>query len=162
MEIVAKHLEIEALRRTLADEIDLFGRTAFNRYYYATFWIVRNAVAQIDSKWSEPSHGDLPDLLEGKFIKRFRAELKKAEALGTPTLKLKIRANASASSLAALMRSAYYLRVQADYKPDAHAIQDGGVIVLKDTKSSIAANWPRRAETLTADLLDVARQISLI
>jgi len=162
METVAKHLEAEALRRTPANETDLFGRTAFNRYYYATFWIVRNAVAQIDPKWSEPSHGDLPDLLEGKFIKRFRIELKKAEALGTPITKLKIRANSSASALASLMRNAYYLRIQADYKPDAHVIKDGAVILLNDTKSSIAAEWPRKAKTLTADLLNVAKQINLI
>lgn len=162
MEIVAKHLESEAIRRTLVSETDLFGRTAFNRYYYATFWIVRNAVAQIDSKWAELSHGDLPNFLQGAFLKRFRTELKKAEELGTSTQKLKIRATASASGLADLMRKAYYLRVQADYKPDAHAIQDGGVIVLNETKSSIAATWPRRAKTLTANLLDVAKQINLI
>lgn len=162
MEIVAKHLESEALSRTVASETDLFGRAAFNRYYYATFWIVRNAVAQIDPKWSEPSHGDLPNILEGPFLKRFRAEMKNAEALGTYTSKLKIRANSSASALAALMRTAYHIRVQADYKPNAHAIRHGSVIMLNETKSSIAADWPRKAQTLTANLLDVAKQINLI
>jgi hypothetical protein len=162
MEIVAKHLESEALNRNSPQETDVFGRTAFNRYYYATFWIVRNAIAKIDPKWNEPSHGDLPNLLEGAFINRFRKEIKKAGVLGGKVESLNARSNSSAANLASLMRHAYALRVQADYKFDAGVTKNGAVLVMKDTKTSEAANWPRRAEMLTSDLLNVAKQIGLI
>lgn len=162
MELVAKHLESEALSRKSPEEIDVFGRTAFNRYYYATFWIVRNAVAKIDPKWSEPTHSDLPNLLEGAFLKLFRKEIKKAGVLGVKVEILTARSNGSAGGLASLMRHAYALRVQADYKFDAGVTKEGAVLVLKETKTSEAANWPRKAETLTSDLLDVAKRIGLI
>jgi hypothetical protein len=163
MKIVAKYLIDEALRRSLETEIDLFGKSAFNRYYYATFWIVRDTIAQIDSKWSEPSHAEIPDLLTGRFIKRFRTAIKKADGLGMKkTSNLKVAANTAASELANLMRHAYLLRIQADYKIDAHACKQGDIIILQGTKSSEAAYWPEKAETLTASLLKVAKKIELI
>jgi len=161
LQIVGKHLEEEALRRSSADEVDLFGRSAFNRYYYATFWIVRATLGEIDPKWSSLSHSSVPDLLTGAVRKKLKKELEKAERLGLQGGSVRNRINLSTDGLATLMRHAYSKRVEADYGISTRVTKVNQTLYLGDEKISSAFHWPSRAKTLTEDLLNVSKQLGL-
>ena len=57
---------------------DAFGRSAFNRYYYASFLNVRDLVSTLDGRWARISHKGIPDLLRGAVTSMIADELKKA------------------------------------------------------------------------------------
>ena len=46
MKIVGEKLERWALEQKAVDEKDLFGRSAFNRYYYAVFLLTREMLGK--------------------------------------------------------------------------------------------------------------------
>jgi uncharacterized protein (UPF0332 family) len=160
LEIVGKYLEEEALRRSSADEIDLFGRSAFNRYYYATYWIVRSCLVEIDPTW-ELKHKSVPELLEGQVRKKLNNELKKAERLNIQGGKLRNRIYTSTAGLAQLMRHAYSKRVEADYTASSKVTKIDQTLYMGNEKSSSAFHWPSQAKTFTDDLLNVSKQLGL-
>ena len=63
MERVALELQRTAInRRGQIDDFDQFGRSAFNRYYYAVFLIVRDLMLEFNPRWSG-SHASIPGML---------------------------------------------------------------------------------------------------
>ena len=60
---VADHLS-KAARTTVGGEADAFGRSAFNRYYYAAFLSTRELLSMIERSWSGVPHSNIPALLE--------------------------------------------------------------------------------------------------
>lgn len=159
---VAEFLKDHALRVTNLDDADLFGRSAFNRYYYATFLIVRNTLATIDSKWAEPAHKVIPDILRSAVLKKFKSQLKKNLLPTAQGHELSIQTQAAASNLANLLDRAYQLRILADYHPEIRVTKDHSVLTLDKTKSSEAATWPREAQKYSGILLNVTRKLGLI
>ena len=85
MEVVALFLQKEAIKRVAKraapDECDLFGRSAYNRYYYATFLCVRNVLAKLDDSWAALPHKDYPALLKGTIKDKIRKCMKRANKL---------------------------------------------------------------------------------
>jgi hypothetical protein len=162
MRRVAKYLEEKSISCKESDEIDVFGRSAFSRYYYATFWVVRSTLGAIDPKWAEPAHSVIPDILRGAVKKKITVQLKAGLLPHSQSAELRARANGSVSSLASLLEKAYLLRVTADYKPELTAIKSGGIITFGEMKISEAANWPKLADTHTGNLLDVCRKLGII
>lgn len=161
LEIVGKHLEVEALRRSSFDEVDSFGRSAFNRYYYATFWIVRATLEAIDPKWSSLAHKSIPDLLKGSVRKKLNKELKKAKRLGLNDGKLQHDIYTSTEGLANLMQHAYGKRVEADYYPTGKVTKVNQTLYMGTEKCSSAYHWPSKAKTSADALLNVAKQLGL-
>lgn len=163
LELVGKHLEEEALRRSSADEVDVFGRSAFNRYYYATFWIVRATLGKFDQKWFSISHNSVPELLKGAVREKLNKELKKAERLGSGLQggKLRHQIYSSTEGLADLMQYAYSKRVEADYGTSTKVEKIHQTLYMGSEKSSSAFHWPSKAKTFTDDLLNVSKQLGL-
>jgi hypothetical protein len=60
MHQVAEHLSLQA-RAMTGNDADAFGRSAFNRYYYATYLSVRELLASLDSSWETQRHSAIPD-----------------------------------------------------------------------------------------------------
>jgi hypothetical protein len=160
VEIVAHHLQIQALSRASLGEKDLFGRSAFNRYYYATFLVVRAALTQIDPTWSRLPHGDYPSVLKGTVKGRIDAGRKQAQRSGdADAITLCQRANAATHELANLMSTAYASRVVADYRPEILiAFGAGGRFQLNAVDVNDAHQWPDRARIWTAEILAAWRQ----
>ena len=58
MKIVGEQLESWALDRKVETERDLFGRSAFNRYYYAVFLLTREMLGEFKASWKKTMHAN--------------------------------------------------------------------------------------------------------
>ncbi|MFP3541518.1 hypothetical protein, partial [Pseudomonas sp. SIMBA_044] len=56
---------------------NLYGRSAFNRYYYAAYLSVREMLQSGQPDYAGASHSDLPGLLEGAVLKRIKVEVRR-------------------------------------------------------------------------------------
>ena len=87
MEKVARHLLDEAMLRETSDEKDVFGRSVFNRYYYATFLNVKEGLSGLKKEWEgNLAHASIPEMLRGQIqseLKRGLAKAKRASASRT-------------------------------------------------------------------------------
>ena len=89
MELVGRHLEEQAERRaSMPVEFDLFGRSAFNRYYYATFLLARAMMRNFNPNWQGP-HKGFPDELIGSTGKVLRTAKLRARKVGDKALESK-------------------------------------------------------------------------
>ena len=153
MECVGAFLQQEALKRHGA-EYDSFGRSSFNRYYYAAFLEVRTVLRQLSPKWGHVAHKNIPELLTGDITKA----LKKGLALARKTddrvaLPLCSTAVTAARDLAALMTQAYASRVVADYEAEVRIVPGpAGDYKLNEVFVSIAKAWPHKARTLSGSI----------
>jgi hypothetical protein len=148
MESVAHFLQTEAHRHAPGSrDFDLFGRSSFNRYYYAAYLQVRAILGDLDRTWATLSHASIPELLTGQILSRIKHQSKRAaqirdgEAVGICN-----RAASSAHDLADLMKAAYAVRIAADYHPDIAVEPDGeGRFRLYQVNVTAAHEWPARA-----------------
>ena len=161
LELVGKHLEEQALMRDSDDDIDSFGRSAFNRYYYAAFWIVKSALAEIDPKWSSIPHKQVPEVLRGSVRNRLEKELTKAERTGFSGGRLRNQIRTSTETLAELMEHAYKKRVEADYSMSTTVKKSNQTLYMGQEKCSSASHWPHRANTSAGNLRNVSKQLGI-
>lgn len=156
MEEVAQFLATQAvtLRRDPA-RADLFGRSAFNRYYYATFFITREMLSDFDKGWRSTPHARVPDILNSRVkdpIQRFK---RKATQLGdTEAVGICSHGLQSISDLVIILKQAYSVRVTADYDPTVSVSfgKSSNQFSLGHTSVTTAQNWVKRAEFLTGSV----------
>jgi hypothetical protein len=149
-----------------ADEADAFGRTAFNRYYYAAFLSTRDLLIQIERGWSRTPHGNIPSLLEEDLLKRLRTKLKPLQIKGiVPDSRAKSlisQAGAAAGEMASILRTAYKVRVAADYEPDEKVTFEPATFRLATHTEAEARNWLLRIDRSKGIILNVAKEIGLV
>ena len=149
MNIVGKKLEDWALEQTDFSSKDFFGRSAFNRFYYAAFLVTREMIGALDAKWTNTNHNQIPDLLEGSVKDPVKEELQASVKKGLITAGERSRflttLNYASSELANLLRWAYDIRCIADYEPEIKIEQKAKVIFLNEYKLASASTWPDRA-----------------
>ncbi|MBF4237730.1 hypothetical protein, partial [Vibrio anguillarum] len=96
--------------------------SAFNRYYYAAFLITRETLGYMQPNWKGTAHAEIPNLLENGLRKPARAALRKQVQAGLldkgDESRLLGDLNATAGTLAQLLRLAYDARILADYEPE--------------------------------------------
>lgn len=154
MRLVAEHLEKEALkRRKRPDELDSFARSAFNRYYYATFLQARLLIRQFKPAW-RGTHGGLPaDLVS---VAKRDIGLIKNKAQRSRDWEVVDKCEICTHhlhGLSELLQSAYAIRVTADYEPDILAtIEKGGAITMGQKKITEAKNWPVQAANFSGKI----------
>ena len=147
MESVAHHLQLEAVRRTKTEECDEFGRSAYNRYYYATFLRVRKMIAALDAAWSQLPHASYPLTLRGAVRKKLQNGRSKAQRVGDHDLAATCaRALSAATEIADLMEAASATRVVADYNPQIPVDFTGGRFSLNNVRITDAHEWPKKAD----------------
>jgi hypothetical protein len=165
MKIVGDHLTGVAASRPNPMECDLFGRSAFNRYYYGAYLIARDMLAQLDRAWARTSHSDIPDLLEGAVINKIRKEAKNQEQAGLLSKAASSGHRKSAAiavaQLSQLLRSAYGVRIVADYEPDAPISRNGHILILVDHSTDEAKRWQGRATQAAGTILNIWRQLGI-
>lgn len=155
MERVGHHLQLTALK--LEDDqagFDIFGRSAFNRYYYAAYLISRLLVKEINSDLENVPHKDLPTMLTGKImreVKTYRA--KAAKIPDREAVQICTQAISALNSLADLLIEGYGVRVIADYKPEvliSRGQDDRFKLYLTDITD--AHGWPVRARAYSTTI----------
>lgn len=151
MKLVGDQLSVWALSQKDGAAQDVFGRSAFNRYYYSAFLVTRAMLAEFDSKWKKEKHSSIPILLTKGIKKRVKNSLDKNVKAGVLTEgekgKLLASLNSSTSELSNLLLDAYSLRCVADYEPEELITIDGRVIKLRNEKLTSANTWPDKANS---------------
>lgn len=162
MKRVAKHLRERALAIDDGDEADLFARSAFNRYYYSAYLIVRSGIQGLDPKWSgNVAHAQIPDMLRGQINSELRKHKNAAVKINDKDLvkALDLSVNA-AKSLAEMMEKGRYARVSADYNPEIKVIFSGvDGFSLNEVPVDQAKAWPEKAEIWMTQILAAWSQV---
>lgn len=160
MQSVAHHLQVEAIRVAPAAEADSFARSAFNRYYYAAFLCVREALVEIDSKYENSlKHKEVPEMLRGSIQKRIKGIEKKARRLDDSRLVTECRQASNQNlSFAEVLSKAYATRVVADYNPNTQVNFDSPRFELSGVSVNEAHDWVQIASVWSAAVLGVIRQ----
>lgn len=162
MEVVARYLVSEAQRNTLPADRDQFGRSAFNRYYYAAFLLVRTELKPIVGSWPN-THAGIPLWLRGAILKELNRGVRQADKADDGELKhLCESAKAAALDLSKLMEHGYSVRVVADYDPETPVEFGGqGDFQLNTVKVAEAQAWPHRARAFARPIAMAWRQINV-
>lgn len=137
---VANHLRDYACGLNDDPQVDLFGRSAFNRFYYACYWEIRTKLPNIVSDWTKLGHKALPERLE-KSVKRDTLgtleKLRRKRVISDADFgRLSPRITTSIVEIASVMRRGYSVRCTADYAPDLKASKAGGSLTLDGAKLS--------------------------
>jgi uncharacterized protein (UPF0332 family) len=154
MEQVARLLEARAIAlKGDPKEADLFGRSAFNRYYYAVFFITRGMLSDFDPKWRSTPHADVPKLLTGKVRKAIQQFKQRATRIGdSDSIAICSHALTSVDELSQLLKQGYSVRVTADYDPtiEISFAKELPQFSLGSTPVTTAQKWVDRAGFLTS------------
>ena len=165
MQLVGDKLSELAITETKQDRVDAFGRSAFNRYYYAAFLITREMLKTLKSDWGTTPHRRIPDLLRGKVLAELRNETKRQLRSGilrpTQSSNMRTEANKAAADLSDLLMRAYDVRCLADYSPDLELSSAQGTFKLGNHTITAASNWSRDASIYTKRLLKLWKNLGL-
>lgn len=161
MEIVGQHLQAHALTLVAGQDRDYFGRSAFNRFYYATFLSVRAELNALLPGWPN-NHASIPDYLQGAVCKEFKAGRMRAQRAGdTELANLCLRARSAALDLASLMRESYGVRVTADYNPDIPVAFGSEDFKLSTIPVNQAKAWPHKARAFALTISNAWKQLNV-
>ena len=145
MQNVGQHLQSHAQNVTGPDR-DAFARSAYNRYYYACFLLLRDSLRAKRASWGRCRHQQYPDLLRRKVCRGLNEARKKAVRNGeTDLLHLIGEAQTATREMAVIIKRAYEVRVVADYQPEIPV--DFGTssgFVLKGVDVIEARRWPTK------------------
>lgn len=161
MEIVAHHLQNVASTRPDPIERDLFGRSAFNRYYYATYLDVKEVLGSLKAEWGGIPHGDVPNVLVGAVKKALIKGRDRAQRASDPeTAELCSRAVHATHLLSEMMTNGYATRVAADYHPEVKIdFADAYNFTLNFVRVKDAADWPGKARLMLRTITVAWRQV---
>lgn len=147
--MVGDKLRDLAITASDAETINKYGRSAFNRYYYAAYLIVRDAIMNLDPKWARCSHKDLPSLLQKKIYRQAREQARRLEQAGQLNAQQKSMIITSikicTAELAELLKESYTVRCVADYSPEDLVVLRNKNLFLGSCTTSAAQRWSERA-----------------
>ncbi|MCA3322405.1 MAG: hypothetical protein INF75_03565 [Roseomonas sp.] len=153
MHAVGHHLRTYAHHNAVAER-DAFARSAFNRYYYGCFLLVRSTLIEINVPPNNIKHGKIKEILEGKIAKKLESAKRQAQKNEDGTLVNKIDGGLRAiEPLQRLIEEARQVREVADYKPEIEVSfnsPDGFSLNGLDINS--AHRWEETVRTLLASL----------
>jgi len=160
---VAEEMARIALAARTASKADVFGRSAFNRYYYAAFLIVRQMLASMDPKWAGWAHSNIPEQLQGVVLRRVKGAVRKQVQEGLllqgEGRRLQSQAANAVSRLADLLSHSYSVRCKADYAPEETAEREGAELRLAACTLTAARKWPSDVGRFSGLLLSAWRAI---
>lgn len=164
MRLVADHLREQALARAGTADFDGFGRSAFNRYYYATFLMIREKfyTMGILQAGQELPHSNVPERLRGTLKKELSKARIKILRSGDRELTGKISsAESAAEDLARMIEEAKAIRTLADYEPETALVLSRRGFSLVDVDIDAARAWPQKAEGYLRVIESAWRQIDV-
>lgn len=163
---VADHLATYAKSLDPAQNADACGRSAFNRYYYASYLAVRELLGRLDAAWATQPHSGIPELLEKALVKRLKAQAKRLVDQGLLTHSkeqvLMNQAKQASGEIASLLRSAYAVRVAADYEPNQHVSFEKSGFTLLGHSDAEARQWRARIEREKGKLISISTELGIV
>ncbi|MBN4054444.1 hypothetical protein JYT87_01910 [Nitrospira defluvii] len=166
MECVGEKLKNYALSENDRIKKDLFGRSAFNRYYYAAFLITREMLGAIEPKWKKTPHRAIPKLLKDAVckpvVKRLEQSAKKDLLTNGELSALRSKLTKATTELANLLHQANNVRLIADYEPENHIVVNNKIIILSFCTLTSANTWANRAKAHCKDIRKVWKDSGLV
>lgn len=167
LQSVAEHLSAYAKGLGSGDmDADAFGRSAFNRHYYATFLTVRDLLVTIDTAWAKTPHVEIPNRLEKNLVSRIKEEAKKQERSGVLVSGRKnaivSQSISAATEIASVLKSAYNVRVAADYEPSHKVVFGLSGLELDSCSIGEASSWYGRVEREKWKLIAISKELGLV
>ena len=166
MKVVGEKLEDFALSESDSAKKNLFGRSAFNRYYYAAFLITREMLAEIEPKWKQTPHKEIPNLLQTSVrkpvVQRLKQDARKDLITNGELSALQAKLTKATTELANLLVQAYDVRIIADYEPETHITVSKRIITLSACKLTAAKTWADRAGAYCKDIRKVWKDSGLV
>ena len=158
MESVARHLKDHALTLGPTDEAALFGRSAFNRYYYSAFLLTKLYLLPVLPALPE-KHAGIPEFLQGSVARELNRRKAQARRVDDhASIQLAHNARLAAVELAALLKTGYSARVVADYHLETPLdFYDRG-FKLNEVRVSEAETWPHKSRQLAVMIAGAMRQ----
>ena len=164
-EVAVKLTELTQ-EQTNDDAADHFGRTAFNRHYYAIYLETRTLLRLLNPDWTRTPHKSIPELLQAKVTKQAKQHLKAAQKSGAipygEAERQKNKLSSSASNLASLLEEAYRIRVTADYDPDLRIERSNGTFSLNNCSIARAEHWHNEASSYCGAIRAIWRDLGLV
>jgi hypothetical protein len=163
MQVVGDHLSAFAISIRGNDPADgLFARSAFNRYYYATFLKSRQLI--IDTNGPKAlNHSALPDYLDGHFkktlVQQIRAGFRSRLLSSADRSRLLHDLRRNTLLLRQLLMTAYRIRVLADYEPDFPLDTKNNTYTLGSATLSEAGKWAGHAEIYCRNLHSIWKDL---
>ena len=164
MIVVAQRLSDIALNERNPNHCDLFGRSAFNRFYYASYLITRDMLGLLDPPWARTSHKEIPNLLRDCVAKKIKAAIRtqSGKLINHHEGKLMAKeATAAIVPLALLLTSAHAVRCIADYEPNEKIRVIQSSFELLGHSNHEASGWPRRTIAYTKTILKIWNRLAL-
>ena len=145
MQKVGQHLQDHA-QNVPGPDRDAFARSAYNRYYYACFLLLRDSLQAKRASWGRCRHQQYPDLLTRNVYGGLNEARKRAFKNGeTDLLHLIAAAQQATREMAKIIKRAYDVRLVADYQPEVRV--DFGTssgFALKGVDVTEARRWPTK------------------
>lgn len=158
MEIVARHLKDQALALGKTDDATLFGRSAFNRYYYSAFLLTKQHLLPVLPDLPN-RHAAIPEFLQGSVGRELSRRKAKARRVSDhPSVQLTQNARLAAIELAELLKVGYSARVIADYHPEQPIDFYERGLKLNEVRLSEAEAWPHKARHLAVLVVSAFKQ----
>ena len=82
--VVGARLHEIALETSTEGEADAFGRSAFNRYYYAAFLLAREMFREMYKGPESINHADIPAHLKGRVLRAITTRARAQRKAGVP------------------------------------------------------------------------------
>jgi hypothetical protein len=166
MKAVGEHLRVHSVKQTDSNLMDLFGRSAFNRFYYAAFLITRDMLGDLDPKWKKLKHSTLPVILEKSLkpivLRRVNKNVQSGiMSEGEKSKQLRILKVAT-GELSNLLKEAYALRCIADYQPELRVSRNRDVLTLEDKKLTTAKTWPDKSSACCKSIRKVFMETGIV
>ncbi|MBF0556125.1 MAG: hypothetical protein HQK96_16500 [Nitrospirae bacterium] len=160
MRDVADKLKEWAIQQKDDNKADVFGRSAFNRYYYAVFLKTRKVIKRIHPDIGDIKHKEIPDIMRGKHISgkvenRIQHAKNKKRIDPEKFLYYKDTLKISVETLSKLHTNAYDIRVKADYFPEVPIIRENNSITLNGQTLDEASKWPDQAVMIAGKILEI-------
>jgi len=153
------------------DELDvglqnLYGRSAFNRYYYCIFLVTRDLLREYKVEWSKSKHKQIPDILVVTFKKELIKEVKKTLRHNLVTeseaSKAITQIRTSTAELSSLLIEAYDARCIADYEPEVLLNNLDKNLLLGEYKLNTASTWPSKAQSYCKSIRRILKDYALV
>jgi len=162
MQEVAHHLQKQAPAMA-GCERDAFARSAYNRYYYACYLVIRTAFGEMSEEWGRAAHKSFPEILRSSICKKLKSGRKSANRVGDNELVQQIdRAIRASYELSSIIQKANGARIVADYNPDiAVGFSGSNRFSLNGVEITHAHEWCGRAKVLTNQILQAWRQVNV-
>jgi len=166
MKVVGEQLQNWAQEQKEDLKKDMFGRSAFNRYYYAAYLETRKSLGELNPVWKNEKHRAMPNTLITTVRKPVIRELDKQVRKDIITKSERSKAVSSlkvaTASLSDLLAEAYDLRCVADYEPEEPICIDNKLMSLKEYKLNSARDWPNKARAYCKTIRKIWRGAGLV